>query len=406
MDNDTQQLLFNDVVPLPFRVLLLVQLGVALWYILNRVMTSSSHINVLSLLNLGYSQSNYNTNDGSKAGELAVTVPADYNENVFLQRGIWNNLIVVCGVNFCCWAGFKLGEAVVNDVYIRWIPAVAFAYTAHHLFGPGNGKQYGQVRAFTTIKRVLRAGINSISMRSNDILLSDSLISYAKVINDVGLFVWVYYLPTSKPYLATLEIVLLSLPTFIRIKQCLFEYRLSSKKLHLANMAKYALGLVPLALSYAIKLGLLDDSDATDGAHTLTYYWYVALAVNATYLLFWDIRMDWGLNIFDKLWYGAGPTLRPNITYPLWCYYAAMVIDGCFRFLWLLRLVVVEENQVTMMLAMLNFLFGYDAYLAGYMVLEVLEILRRWMWCFLKLESDWVKVSLTGDLELGEVKAS
>lgn len=412
MDEDTRQLLFDDIVPLPFRILFVVQIGVWLWYILNRAMTSSWHINVAALLNLLYTANSYGQPDRlSLAGEFALAVIPAFNENVQLQRGIANNLVAITIFNVLTWIAFKVGEIMVPGRHLGVIPALAFAYTMYRLFFspnlslPAHKHHFGQARAYTTIKRVLRGGINSVTMRSNDILISDSLISYAKVLNDVGLYVWGYYIPTDARYPAGLELAIIAYPTFVRIRQCWFEYRLTGRPLHLANLVKYALGLVPLALNYAIKTTLTTNPDNTKWAWHLTKWWYAASAINSTYSLFWDFRMDWGLDMFDRVWYGRGSWLRPTTTYPPWMYAIGCVIDTLLRFVWVLRVFAID-NAPTTLSQMLRFLFGYDAYLAGYFVIELLEVGRRWMWCFFKLENDWVKLSTEDSLEMGDIKAS
>lgn len=415
MDDDTQQLLFNDVVPLPFRILFLVQLGAALWYILTVTMAGPHlKINVMNLLNLSYNSHNYGDLPGSIAaettpsGEYASMVGADFHENTQLGRGIWSNLIAVSVANTVAWIAFKLLETYIPGRHLGAVPAIAVAYCMYRLFLPlrQKGPQFGQYRAYTTIKRVLLGNINSVSMRSNDILLSDSLISYAKVINDFGLYVWGYYLPTTASYNPLLEVAILAVPTLIRIKQCWFEFRNTGQKQHVANLCKYALGLLPLAINYMIKITLLAESeDKMARVEQLTRWWYVFSSINSTYSLFWDIRMDWGLKMFDKMERPASPWLRSLICYPPWFYVAAIVVDAGLRYVWVLRLFIIEEDP-SYLSTVSKFLFGYDAFSFGYTVLEVLEILRRWMWCFIKLESDWVKLQSTDSLELADVKAS
>lgn len=75
-------------------------------------------------------------------------------------------------------------------------------------------------------------------------------------------------------------------------------------------------------------------------------------------------------------------------------YYGIVVLDFILRFIWILKLFVIKETEVRLGLKnkVGNFLFGLDFLSLGFATLELLEIIRRWLWCFLKIESDLVKL--------------
>ncbi|KAI5958063.1 ERD1 [Candida theae] len=430
-NNETQAILFNDLVPLPFRILGLIQLGLALWFFLNVILFRFTSLNLLQLLNLSYSPHKYTQLDGpvSGSGEFATSIPADRHENTRLISGIWTILREVTIVNTVSWVAFKLIQYFVNDWKLLYygLLIVVFIFVLNRIFrGKPSISTPGQVRIWTTMKRVLRGGINSQTMRSNDILISDSLVSFAKVINDFGLFVWNYYIDENTTYNYKLEFAVLCIPTLIRIKQCWFEYKLTQQVHHLLNLIKYGTGFGPLVVNMLIKATLLTSSDEVkqSGAflhrlNTLNSWWYALSALNSTYSFIWDIKMDWNLQLFNKLFNPGSKfhILRIHKSFPNGVYFIAIVIDFSLRFIWMLKYFIINEqlheSQIKLIHIFSTFLFGYDAYSFGYVVIELLEILRRWIWCFIKLESDWVKLRVqesghpkqpAGDIELENIE--
>ena len=98
-------------------------------------------------------------------------------------------------------------------------------------------------------------------MRTNDILISDSLVSYSRVINDLGLVIWNYWFDSNIGYNYKFESMILSIPTCIRIKQCWYEYKLTGKTQHLFNLIKYSTGLGPLLINVLLKRMLLNATE-------------------------------------------------------------------------------------------------------------------------------------------------
>lgn len=138
--------------------------------------------------------------------------------------------------------------------------------------------------------------------------------------------------------------------------------------------------------------------------------------VNSIYSFYWDVAVDWKLSLLQlytppaplpasssdndepsSLLNGAGDSysgsssggetihspnsiherlLRPHLYFkdPV-VYYLAVVMDLCLRFIWSLK--------ISTHLVMHQFTLG------GF-ILETLEILRRWIWVFFRLEREWV----------------
>lgn len=416
--NETEAILFNDLIPLPFRILGLIQLGLTLWFLLNVLLFNFSLLNLLQLLNLSYNPHKYTQLDGPLPcnGEYATSIPADRHENSRLISGIWMNLKGVMMVNVFGWVSFKVVQWFSGNwkVVYYTLSILLFTFSFNRLFY-ANSMSPGQVRIWTTMKRILRGGINSQSMRSNDILISDSLVSFAKVINDFGLFIWTCYIGGSRAYNYKLEFVILCIPTCIRIKQCWYEYKTTKQVQHLLNLVKYGTGLGPLIVNVFIKSTLVNTNDEAKQSGqlineltSLNKWWYVLLTLNSTYSFIWDIKMDWNLQLFNKLFNPNAQfhVLRIHKAYTNSVYFIAIVIDFVLRFIWVLKLFIINEqlhdSEIKLIHVFSTFLFGYDAYSFGYVVIEILEILRRWLWCFIKLESDWVKLKIQEQEQVGQ----
>lgn len=428
MAEENNGLVFNDVVPLPFRVLFLVQLGLFLWYVLVLFLYRFQRANVLGLLNLSYSAHNYsnidsvahgNQNEHHKNAAFASLAPAEYKENQLLLNGIWTKLRKLTVANLAAYVVFL----VINSSYVKKeengyfvaslyhvVPMISFIYNFTELFmAPSALASFGQYRIYTTVKRILAGGINSKSMRSNDILISDSMVTYAKVMNDLVLFLWTTYYSEEISYSIELEAFVLSIPIWIRMKQCWFEYKLTGQLLHIFNLAKYATGFGPLMANYFIKqkLALLvahpeDEGLISGQLNSLNASWYVLLLLNSSYSFLWDVKMDWGFKLFDNLFNVTSRrapfiAVRPSgqILYGSYgAYYFAIVADFILRFVWVLKVFLIKEEgrELHIFNHAADFFFVGDVFSFGYATLEVLEILRRWLWCFFKLEYDLIKI--------------
>ena len=436
---ESDQVLFNDIFPVPFKVLFLIQLGLILWYSLVWSCTRLN-INIMHLLNLSYSPHNYSLLDHltETTGEFHASIPPDSKENHTLLEGILSNLKPIVIVNTASWVvfkwlqgilgGIKNGESARFSFFLTptfyLLPMIAFLHLFYRLFYKRRSNTQGQFRMYTTVKRILLGKINSVTMRTNDILISDSLMSYSKVLNDFALFIWKYYYSAEIPYNTLLEFSVLCIPMAVRMKQCWQEYSTTRNKQHLLNFIKYASGLGPMVMNLLIKrtitsynLEAIDDSKKEEIVRILSNlnrWWYVFSFINSAYSLVWDIKMDWGLQMFDGLFKKHSKTtfLRPQhqLYYNKLWYYFVIWCDVNLRFIWVLRLFIIQEELNESKRSYLHifstFLFGYDAFSFGYAVIEVLEIFRRWLWCFLKLESDWVKLqdSRDRDIELTTTK--
>lgn len=418
---DLALLAFSDVLPILLRVAVLFQTGIVLWYILIKTCFERYHMNCLALLDLSYSPHNYSDDSqiSQVTGNMAAVSPPAMEENQALLRGVSQVVArtvpaTVASV-LAYWATFiLLPDSFVQHMTTRVGPLLLISFLSYVCFSGGHTA--GQNRANTTLKRILVGNINSATMRTNDILLSDSLTSYSRVFNDLSCFIWVTFMNSDSNYNLKLEALALSYPALVRVRQSWYEYRTTRQTQHFLNLCKYLALLGPVVVNMLIKITMASMDSESDGTrlNTLNKWWYATSLISSTYSFIWDIKMDWGFRMFDIQGYRNHRRLvllrdesklvfRNNFFY-----FGVILIDFSLRFIWVLKAFVMKENEITLTVAnrVGNFLFGYDFTSFGFSVLELLEILRRWLWCFLKLESDLVKIQLRDEFARGTLLQS
>ena len=156
-----------------------------------------------------------------------------------------------------------------------------------------------------------------------------------------------------------------AVPGIIRLVQCLRRYY-SSKLLfpHIANGGKYASTIV-----YYMTLSIwrLDTHNLVAKALFITF-----ASINSIYSTVWDINCDWSL--LDP--YARKPFLRKSLGFkPAWPYYLAIAADPVIRCNWLLYVVYAGQLQHS---ALLSFMLALS------------EVLRRFMWCFFRMENEHI----------------
>lgn len=102
--------------------------------------------------------------------------------------------------------------------------------------------------------------------------------------------------------------------------------------------------------------------------------------MNSFYAFYWDVAKDWDLTLFSSSQERSNPEhrwgLRRVIQFqPKEIYYAAIVMDLFLRCTWSLKLSPHLDH--------FNDLEG------SIFVMEVFEVLRRWIWIFFRVETEW-----------------
>lgn len=238
------------------------------------------------------------------------------------------------------------------------------------------------------MRRILLGGID-VDLRFSDILLADALTSYSKVLGDVvvvSCMCFARYSATD-PYLdrsygVTLAPFAVALPYACRLRQCLTEYSratakglsMAERRPHLMNAAKYA-SAFPVILFSAMQLHHNPET-STMTIEKLNRLWLFSVVFNSMYSFWWDVTKDWDLTLLS--------TGRSSGDYPYGLrrerhfvatgfYYGAVIIDFFLRLSW-----GVKFNS------------HYTLVEGHIFLMQIVEVFRRWMWIFFRVEKEWV----------------
>ncbi|KAG7883063.1 hypothetical protein KL937_000236 [Ogataea polymorpha] len=368
--------------PLPYKCLLLVTAGVWLWY-LNLRVCYACKIDTVQVLKLSGT------------------------DNLRLVRESLNVAYKVSFTNLLNYSIYLL--FVSNERYftgLEYLPLLGILLTFGTLVWPSGTQSPGGKRFFETVRRICVGNID-IPHRNNDILLADTFTSYTKVLVDFLVYVTALALgyqtlpsPNIKQELTkdhlkiyNLDILLSMYPSLIRLKQCLHEYEQSRRrnKQHLLNAIKYSSAFLPLFANILIRSNM-----------TGLGIWYLAVFINSCYTFFWDVHYDWNFELFMRFLSNKRglPLLRHKLVYTSTFYYLAIFIDLQLRFVWVYRLLYADllpYKEYSFVATILSSLYVNET---GNFVLEILEIFRRWVWVFLKIETEYLKSATELDLEL------
>lgn len=177
-----------------------------------------------------------------------------------------------------------------------------------------------------------------------------------KCVDDIGLI--------SRPIVACL-------PAWFRFAQCLRRYRDTKEAFpHLANAGKYSTTFFNVAFSSLYVYTKDDYGPASQNPYF--YLWIVFGFISSIYTYYWDVRLDWGLL---ESCCGENRFLREEIVYssPNY-YYFAIVEDLILRFGWTLSVSLTEMGLI------------HADIMSS--VLAPLEVIRRFVWNFFRLENE------------------
>ncbi|KAK3382321.1 EXS family-domain-containing protein [Lasiosphaeria ovina] len=281
-----------------------------------------------------------------------------------------------------------------------WLPmtnllvlAVLFAIPLHSLSVSHTGRR----RALQTLKRVSVGGLaEPKDGKFGDILLADVLTSYAKVLGDLYVCLCMFLTrngsATARPDRGcggTVVVpLLMAVPSAIRLRQCLIEFlRVRSTPYkesvgwggqHLANAAKYSTAFPVLVLAALLR----NRENAGAGIYRA---WVGACVVNSLYSFYWDVAKDWDLTLFSSDRQRNSPDhpfglRRRLLLHKPAVYYAVIALDLVLRCTpWIFKLS-----------PRLDHITDFESSL---FVVEFLEVFRRWVWIFFRVETEWVRTS-------------
>ena len=285
--------------------------------------------------------------------------PSELFQNGFMMLAIWMIILLLMklSLNFGYFGGhFALFSLILNGLLI------IFLFLPFHIMYYSFRK--GIVKVL--IRNFFPFGKNTV--RFKDFLFGDILTSLNKPFTSLLLGYCLMSCVDCESENKRSEdcnrdtipcLIVLFYPFFIRFTQCINRYYYTRQKWpHLGNTLKYVGGLSNaicgwLYSRYKTKECLI--------AHI------IAGVVSQSYMLFWDIYVDWGLGRCGKHFF-----LREKIVYPKKWYYFAMVIDAILRFSWTWNFIPIDKS--------------YDEW--KNLVTAMLEAYRRIQWCVFRIENE------------------
>lgn len=256
----------------------------------------------------------------------------------------------------------------------------------------------GRYRFLSTLRRISIGGIaEAQDGKFGDILMADALTSYAKVLGDLFVALCMFFSrgrsSTGKPdrlcggqFMVPL---ILCIPSLIRFRQCLIEYfrvqRANAKGgltgqgwggQHLANALKYSTAFPVVILSAMQRSYTPGKYGISETA--LFRVWFFFVLLNSMYSFYWDVAKDWDLTLFSSQrssnehpW----ALRRHRYFHAKEIYYFVIVLDFLLRCTWSIKLSPHLDH--------------YNDIEGGIFLMEALEVFRRWVWIFLRVEAEW-----------------
>ncbi|ORZ14096.1 EXS family-domain-containing protein [Absidia repens] len=298
-----------------------------------------------------------------------------------------------------------------------WLPLLAYLSAIALLFWPGKNFLFKERARFIRLcKRITSVNLFA-SVYFADIIFADLLTSFSNVLGDMFLTGCIVLSGKSNLDFMALETdtqntyyrdvlvpLAISLPYCIRFRQCISEYIESGgeTRRHLFNALKYATAFPVIILSalqkkvssYLTETGSIPSTWWIDESN-LFRLWMMAVFINSMYSFWWDISMDWNLlqvtyeapakHTIDHHHHHHHPQATPMVRFrrhlhfpSTAIYFLAMMADFVLRITWGLK-------------------FSSHIYIkkieGSVFLVELLEVVRRWIWVIFRMESEWVKRS-------------
>ncbi|KAF2644146.1 protein-ER retention protein-like protein [Massarina eburnea CBS 473.64] len=375
---------FSRVLPLPYRVALIIVMGIWAWG-LNLHYLSLIRIDVPSLIRYPARQSPLHPPHYLSCYRVATALSVPLALSLFL---FWT-LTSGSPKDIAAWE--ILPNLYLVILVVGFIVPIPFV------------SRNGRHRTLATLRRISVGGIaEAQDGKFGDILLADALTSYAKVLGDLFISLCMFFSsshsstgpPNRNCGGAFMVPFVISIPSLIRLRQCLTEYgrvQRANKQsgsinsstgwggVHLANALKYSTAFPVIILSAMQRSP--EPSKFGMSEATLFRLWLVAVFINSAYSFYWDVTRDWDLTLFK-------PNERDTGEYP-WAlrrhrwfnakefYYGAIIVDAMLRCTWSFKLSPHLDH--------FNDLEG------GIFLMEALEVFRRWVWIFFRVECEWVR---------------
>ncbi|EPT05011.1 hypothetical protein FOMPIDRAFT_149215 [Fomitopsis schrenkii] len=449
------ELLFSAAFPLPFRVLSLAGLGILGWAInihgLHLAGIDARSVLDLDSYDPRHARRTLAAGDRRGTGWKYFNSPVSIYRPVYSLFVAW---AAWATTNWLLYRYATFADLDRVDTF-KFIPAIASLVVTMVLISPSNVFQKAERDRFLhAIRRCLFPSARRVHFADvvfADVftsfakVLGDLWYSFWMLMPGGSLLV----LPAQDGWRRWILPTLMSLPYLVRFRQCLIDYRApgNTSARPLYNALKYATSFPVIYLSAAQRIvvselravkGDVVVHQAWHGEHALFRLWLFAAIVNSLYSFWWDVTHDWGFDLLipssasegvphrprrtsspprplllpslqspitiltpsptlpvvdtsnDPLlaherphpglrsalsWHPYG--LRSRLLFPLPVYPFAIVADLVLRLTWSAKL----SSHL-------------HAYADGDLVIfcfELAEVVRRWMWVFLRVEWELVK---------------
>lgn len=354
-----------SILPISYRIIILFNLGVFYFYLLILICCYFLRIqNVMRLLNLqdifvNLSSINHaNPYDGSVSFNLKM--------GKFLK-----SLTVINLISYGTFVVLQLfllnGKSSASNL-IELIPLFTIMANLYFVFASEKFK--------SIFKTIFKGSISIGGQRFCDLLISDSLTSYSKVLLDFSLYMYSIFgsslYDMNELLYGSADLIVLCLPQLIRLSQCWQEFK-DSKKVHkqsFYNCCKYASNIAPLVMIFFSRIFSADIHEK----YRLEYIAKLATLINSLYTFYWDIFIDWDImKLMDT---------SVNEAYVFFLQFS-VVFDFGLRFFWLLKFIFTSSKYF-------YYFHDTDPNLVLF-IMELLEVTRRFFWCIHRINNESLK---------------
>lgn len=201
-------------------------------------------------------------------------------------------------------------------------------------------------------------------VRFRDFLLGDIFMSMASLFKAFYIIDSFRRNPSMSPYVPCWGFILCQIiPCYVRCGQCLRRYRDTAdknKRTHLANLLKYTLTMTGSIISGGWFVAKIP---------ACYYIWIVTMLISTLYSTYWDVVMDWGLMVNNRI-------LREHLVYS-WpsVYYFALFTNAILRWTWTLAFILPQATSLFV-------------WYATFYICIIGELLRRFQWIFFRVEHE------------------
>ncbi|XP_051787655.1 xenotropic and polytropic retrovirus receptor 1 homolog [Erpetoichthys calabaricus] len=290
----------------------------------------------------------------------------------------------VLGVSWCISLLACLHSTFLS-IPLQLNPLLFYGFALLLLLNPTRTCYYrSRLWLLRLLGRVLTAPFHKVGFA--DFWLADQLISLSPLLLDLWSLICFYAIEVNWHSLQTLNAppteqldcsgysrgmtcLIQCFPPWIRFAQCLRRYRDTGSVMpHLFNAGKYSTVFIMVTFA-AIYNNARERPQLASGVKVYLCLWVLTTCLSAIATITWDLRMDWGLVRGQRL-------LREETVYSHAAYYyCAMLLDVLLRVSWALNVSFAQMKQSDT---------------AGFIttVLAPLEVFRRFIWNFFRLENE------------------